>query len=297
MTGAEQGFLLLTSHLGDPERKVLTVPQFRILANAVSGGVIPQEDRELVEEDLMNLGFTRDSAARILQLLSQGERLRWYLQTGANKDCLALTRISTGYPLILHKRLGLDCPGCLWLKGDPQILAKPCISLVGSRELRQDNLEFAKKVGYQAAKQGFALVSGNARGADTAAQEACLEAGGCVICVVADSLGDHPLRENVLYISEDGFDLPFSSLRALSRNRVIHCLGAAVFVAQCTLEKGGTWDGATKNLRYNWSRVFCFNDGSEAFVELTQRGAIPVDPDDLSDFTKLLHQGQKQFAL
>ena len=32
MTGAEKGFLLLTSHLGDPARPVLTTAQFRTLA-------------------------------------------------------------------------------------------------------------------------------------------------------------------------------------------------------------------------------------------------------------------------
>ena len=35
MTGPEQGFLLLTSSLGDPHRKPLTVPQFRELAKRV----------------------------------------------------------------------------------------------------------------------------------------------------------------------------------------------------------------------------------------------------------------------
>ena len=31
MTGAERGFLLLTSHLGTPLRRPLTVAQFRVL--------------------------------------------------------------------------------------------------------------------------------------------------------------------------------------------------------------------------------------------------------------------------
>ena len=38
MNGKERGFLLLTSHLGDPERKPLTVAQFRQLAMDRIGG-------------------------------------------------------------------------------------------------------------------------------------------------------------------------------------------------------------------------------------------------------------------
>lgn len=288
MTGAEQGFLLLTSHLGDPDRKVLTVPQFRILANAVSGGVLPNEDRELMAEDLMGLGFNRESAQRILVLLSHKEQLQWYLENAVRDGCLPVTRISSGYPLILRKRLGLDSPGCLWLKGDPELLQRPCIALVGSRQLRKDNLEFAREAGCEIAKQGFVLVSGNAKGADTVAQEACLAAGGSVISVVADCLAEHPGRDRVLYVSEDGFDLTFSSQRALSRNRVIHCLGEITLVAQCTFEKGGTWDGTTKNLRFGWSDVFCFRDGSSAFTELCQRGANAVEVGALRNLSGLL---------
>ena len=120
------------------------------------------------------------------------------------------------------------------------------------------------------------LVSGNARGADRAAQNSCLEQGGKVISIVADELWKQPKRENMLYISEDGFEEAFSAQRALSRNRVIHALGLKTFVAQSGLKTGGTWDGTVKNLRMNWSPVFCFDDGSEAMELLFQMGAGSV---------------------
>ena len=68
----------------------------------------------------------------------------------------------------------------------------------------------------------------------------------------------------VLYLSEEGFDLEFSSLRALSRNRCIHALGIAAIAAQCSLRTGGTWDGSVKNLRFGWSPLYVFDDGSES---------------------------------
>ena len=97
---------------------------------------------------------------------------------------------------------------------------------------------------------------------DLSIMDACLAAGGRVISVVADELTRNNGTENMLYISEEGYDEPFSTLRALSRNRVIHTLGRMVFVAQSSLEKGGTWDGTAKNLHFGWSPVACFRDGS-----------------------------------
>ena len=161
------------------------------------------------------------------------------------------------------------------------------VALVGSREPEWLGDAFAREAGRQAALQGYVLVSGNARGADRAAQESCLEHGGRVISVVADALQDHTLNENILYLSEDGFDSPFSAQRALSRNRVIHCLPRLTLVAQCRMGKGGTWDGTTKNLQKGWSPVFCLDDGTEAMRELEQRGAVPINGIDLEDLNSL----------
>ena len=100
----------------------------------------------------------------------------------------------------------------------------------------------------------------------------------------ADELYKQPYHEKILYVSEDGFGEAFSTVRALSRNRVIHALGRMVFVAQSNLGKGGTWDGTVKNLRYGWSSVACFRDGSAASRELEQMGAFLVDLADLAEF-------------
>ena len=290
MTGAEQGFLLLTSHLGDPDRKVLSAAQFRTLSDRMRCIQNVSEDRELRLQDLISLGYGREMAGKILNLLQEEDRLNHYVSRGKRLDCVPVTRVTENYPLIIRQRLGLDSPGTLWSKGDLSILNLPAISLVGSRELRQENYAFARAVGQHAAQQGIVLVSGNARGADRAAQEACLEAGGKVICIVADELWKHPLRDRVLYLSEEDYDSPFTAQRALSRNRCIHTLGRMVFVAQCGLQKGGTWDGTAKNLRFGWSPVACFRDGSPASLELEQMGAYLIDTESLQDFGILQEQ-------
>ncbi len=290
MTGTEKGFLLLTSHLGDPGRPVLTTAQFRILADRVRQAVNPGEDRELTVSDLLSLGYGRDMAARILQLLSGEELLKHYISRGSRLDCTPVTRVTEDYPLILRQRLGLDSPGILWAKGNLSLLNTPAIALVGSRELKPENHAFAEAVGSYAAWQGLTLVSGNARGADRTAQDACLAAGGRVISIVADELWKHQTGENVLFLSEEDYDSPFTAQRALSRNRCIHALGRLVFVAQSGYRKGGTWDGTARNLQFGWSPVACFRDGSEASKELEQMGAYLITSEDLEDFSGLPEQ-------
>lgn len=290
MTAREEGFLLLTSHLGDPERKPLTVFQLRTLTERMQAMQKPSEDRELCAEDLLQLGYGREMAEHILVLLSQEAHLKWYLEQGRRTGCAPVTRVSEQYPLILRQRLGLDSPGCLWIRGDVSLLATPAIALVGSRDLYESNRRFAETVGVYAAEHGLTLVSGNARGADRTAQEACLRSGGKVISIVADELDKHPLRENMLYVSEDGFRESFSSQRAISRNRCIHALGQMVFVAQAALEKGGTWDGTAKNLRKGISPVVCFRDGSEASRTLEQMGAYLIDVEEVQEFQILAEE-------
>lgn len=287
MRPAEKGFLLLTSCLGEPERKPLTVSQFRVLASRVRQAGNPGEDRDLNAQDLTALGYGGEMAQRILSLLGDEALLERYLKRGEKLGCRPLSRVSEEYPGILKEKLGLESPGCVWAKGDLSLLSMPKVALVGSREIRQENKEFARQVGIRAAEQGYALVSGNARGADSVAQRACLEAGGNVICVVADELASKPLLERVLFLSEEDFDQPFSAQRALSRNRCIHALGEVTFVAQAELRSGGSWDGSVRNLRHNWSQLCCFNDGSEATLELVQMGAFPVSTGELGNIAGL----------
>lgn len=287
MTPRERGFLLLTSHLGAPERNIMTVAQLRTLTARMQMMARPEQDRDLLPDDLIQIGYDQKTAARIIYLLQDEPLLDLYLRRGSRHNCFPLTRASPDYPCNLLRLLGMDSPGCLWYMGDLSILGTSGIALVGSRDLNTKNLTFAKEVGKQAALQGFTLISGNARGADRAAQESCLRWGGKVISIVADALENCSPRQNMLYLSEDGFDLPFSATRALSRNRIIHCLGKKVFVAQSRLYKGGTWNGTERNLQKNWTPVYCFDDGTQATEVLVQMGASAIQTEDLSNISTL----------
>lgn len=290
MTGPEQGFLLLTSGLGDPERKPLTAAQFRNLAKRVAAGERQISSRDLTPEDLMDLGYDEEMSRRIFGLLAGTNQLREYLRRGESCGCVPITRMNPHYPLMVRQRLGLDAPGVLWAKGDMSLLNRPGVAVIGSRDLKEENREFAKEAGSQIAEQGYVLVSGNARGADQCAQNAALEAGGGVISILADSLQKQTPQEKLLYLSLDDFDRDFSAHRALHRNHVIHAMAALTVAAQCTLGKGGTWDGILANLKNGWNPVCIFADGSDAAGELQNRGVQGIGFADLADLALLAEQ-------
>lgn len=290
MRGPDQGFLLLTSTLGDPERKPLTVAQFRNLAKRAMETEREITSRDLEVSDLLRLGYDAPMAERIFGLLCSTNQLREYLHRAEKCDCYPITRLNPCYPLAVRRRLGLDSPGVLWAKGDITLLHHPAIAVIGSRDLEKENRRFAEEAGRQIARQGYVLVSGNARGADRAAQGACLEAGGKVISIVADSLQKQPLTRSTLYLSLDDFDKPFSAHRALHRNHVIHSIASLTIAAQCTLGKGGTWDGILVNLKNGWSPVCIFSDGSAAAKELQNRGVRSIGLTDLVDLPALMQQ-------
>ena len=289
MTGAERGFLLLCSSLGRQDRPVLTLRQFRLLGRRALMDDRPAREAEVTEELLLGWGYEASMARRILGLLSQERELDAYLSRARELGIGVMTRISPDYPASLWIALGQEAPAVLFYCGDPALFSRRRISLVGTREPEAADAAFAREAGTQAARQGYVLVSGNARGCDKIGQRACLSAGGSVISFLADSLADR--RENaperILYCSEGGFDEPFSAQRALSRNRLIHALGEKVLAVHPRLGVGGTWAGCAENLRRGWSPLFLMVDGGPGTEALLDRGAQSVTLEGLRDLDAL----------
>ena len=278
LTAAETGLLLLCCALPEAEDRPLTMPQFQELAKRARalgpGGENPL--RELTARDLERLGYAPEQCGRIVRLLSRETQLERYLRAAERNGIVPITRLSPRYPARLRQTLGQRCPAVLFARGDETPLSMRCISVVGSRELTEGGRAFAEAAGRLIARSGYALCSGGAMGADRAAQEACLTACGSAVVFPAGRLLDCPAQAHVLYLAEQGYDLPFSAQRALSRNHFIHATGEKTLVAQCRAGAGGTWDGTTENLRRGWSPVFVSDDGSEGAQALIARGAVPV---------------------
>ncbi len=286
MNGPSWGFVLLGAQLGDGVRP-LTLPQLRQLRARVRAMEPPrQPERQMVLADLTALGYDSDMAGRILALLCRQTRVSAWLDRALELDIHPLTCRDPGFPA-RWQRLGDQAPPLLFYRGDLSLLAAPAVALVGARRPNRSGAEFARRVGRLCAAEGLTLVSGNARGCDTIAQQACLAAGGRVVAVVADRLADSPAQPGVLYVSERGWDLPFSTERALSRNRLIHALGVKTLVAQTGNGAGGTWRGTAEHLQRGLGPVFVHSDGSAGALDLMARGAVGVSLQALTSLSAL----------
>ncbi|HWL14317.1 MAG TPA: DNA-processing protein DprA [Opitutus sp.] len=92
-----------------------------------------------------------------------------------------ITPRDPGYPKLL-KEIN-DPPIGLYRKGR-YAFEHPCIAIVGSRRTTLYGMATAKKLGAELARLGFCVVSGLARGIDTAAHEGALSVGGKTAAVV-----------------------------------------------------------------------------------------------------------------
>lgn len=256
----------------------LSLAQARELSRRARAAGIGEEDpfRDVTVKDVRRLGYSEYEAGHIVLLLGRERQLDGYLLAAEKADVAVITRLDARFPQRLREQLGARCPAALFCRGDLRLLQRPCISVVGSRHLAQPGAQFAAQAGCLAAKEGFTLCSGDAMGADRTAQEACLSNGGSVLIFPATELVYCPVRENVLYAAEGGFELGFSAQRALGRNRFIHAMGEKTLVAQTGFGKGGTWSGSLDNLQHEYSPLFVFDDGSEGARALCARGATPV---------------------
>lgn len=185
--------------------------------------------------------------------------------------------------------LGRHMPQFLFLRGNRELFSRRAVAVAGSREIDENTVAIARKIGLQIAEMGCTLVCGGAWGADTAVQSACLEAGGSLILVPAYPCRDllrqdylkQALESGRLLLACDAWpEERFSGYKALTRNHAIYALGDAAIAVAARKEIGGTWSGASFCLRSGCTPVFAACepgadfDGCRALVEL---GAKKLD--------------------
>jgi DNA processing protein len=156
-----------------------------------------------------------------------------------------LVKGDKGYPRLLREIH--DPPIGLYKKG-PCEPGEACIAVVGSRRTTSYGLGVARRFGGELAKLGFCVVSGLARGIDTAAHEGALEAGGRTVAVLGTGIDRvYPPENGVLQrrIAEAGAllsELPCG--RAPNRqtfpmrNRIVSGLCEATIVVESDVDGG-----------------------------------------------------------
>jgi DNA processing protein len=205
-----------------------------------------------------------------------------------------------------------DPPPVLWTRGQVPSLSAPAVAIVGSRAASSYGLAVAEQLAGDLAASGVVIVSGLARGVDSAAHRGALAAGGITVAVLGSGVDVmYPPEHASLAKEIDGRGAVTSELVPGTppqqwlfplRNRIISGLSRAVVVieasersgslitARCALEQGrdvlavpgnvlsGRNRGAHGLLRDGAKIVESADDILEE-LRLPAPGAAPLAPD------------------
>jgi DNA processing protein len=162
-------------------------------------GVGPVRVRSLVEHFGDAPAVLSASKSQLLQVRSIGDEtataisnwektidLAGEMKRLADSGCRVLIQSDDEYPASLREIY--DPPMVLYIKGALSPKDKNSVALVGSRQTTHYGIETARKLAYQLAYIGVTVVSGGARGIDTAAHQGALAAKGRTVCVLGTGI-------------------------------------------------------------------------------------------------------------
>jgi len=157
-----------------------------------------------------------------------------------------LTLADSAYPAALLEIA--DPPNVLYVRGNPTLLQKRGLGVVGSRNATPQGLQTAEIFAKALAGAGLTIISGLALGIDAAAHRGALADGGDTIAIIgtgADRLYPARNKELALAIAERGaivseFPLGTPAIAANfpRRNRIISGLSCGVLVVEAAPESG-----------------------------------------------------------
>lgn len=160
------------------------------------------------------------------------------------------------YPSNLYSLLKIidstDIPKVLFTLGDARLLRKPLlgqqrIAIIGSRKPDEKGLEIAYKLGKYFSND--IVISGLAKGIDTAAHKGCIDGGGKTIAIVGSGLNYVYPKENTdlqkliietggLILSEQDPKVRANPRTLIARTRLQMALADKVYVVECERESG-----------------------------------------------------------
>jgi DNA processing protein len=157
-----------------------------------------------------------------------------------------ITTRDPAYPKLLKEIH--DPPIGLYRKGRYEF-AQPCVAIVGSRRTTLYGQSVAKKFGAELARLGFCVVSGLARGIDTAAHEGALSVGGKTAAVLGTGIDIiYPPENLALYrrieteggavLSEFPFGRRADRQSFAMRNRIVAGMCEATIVVESDVDGG-----------------------------------------------------------
>lgn len=256
------------------------------------------------------LGLSAPQAERICRLLDRSASLSFEMSQYENMGIFVLTRADENYPQQLKKKLGSLCPPLFYAAGDLALLTAPYIGFVGSRSVGDGDTAFTEATVRKTFGNGFGVVSGGAKGVDTIASDTVLSLGGKCVQYLSDSMvrklksaaAVKALQHGMLLLlSVAKPDAAFNVGIAMMRNRYIYAQSAATVIVRSEYQKGGTWAGASENIRHGWCTTLCREKKAyRGNTALIAQGAVPVTEcwdGSLSSLTLPEQQAAEQLTL
>ncbi len=150
------------------------------------------------------------------------------------------------YPQSVLKNMGDNAPPILYCKGNLSLLNQTGIAIVGSRNSSDIEISLTKKIAKTLAEKGFNIISGYAKGVDTAAHSGALLANGTTTIIL--SFGTNHIKikkelkgllsnQNTLFVSQFAPNDKFSGRNAMTRNKLVCAMSKAVVVIKSGPEK------------------------------------------------------------
>lgn len=209
-------------------------------------------------EIFSELGKGKFSKVDLSNLYNQNEEnlLKQYQKLKENKiQIIGLD--DERYPKLLLKKMNSNAPSVLFCKGYISLLNSKNISIVGSRNVTEFETTISKNIASILAKNGYNIISGYAKGIDTAAHLGALEVEGTTTMVLSfgtnyisikKEIRDFDWEKNSLFISPFSPFEKFSGKNAMARNKIICAMSEAMVVVISGPEKNivgkmsGTYD-------------------------------------------------------
>ena len=243
------------------------------LAISLTPGLGPTKARKLVErlgspEAVFRASLTELEGSGIqavsAQSIATGKSAELAREELARAAALGATVICTEdrcYPPRLKEIY--DPPVVLYVRGNSDVLLQPGIAMVGTRHPTPYGSGMAERPGCDLAKQGLVIISGMARGVDTASHRGAISANGKTIAVFGTGIDviypkeNSRLSEQILglggaFISE----FPIGTFAAPQnfpiRNRILSGMSVGVLVVEAAEYSGTRWN---KTATFSQSRA------------------------------------------
>ena len=232
--------------------------------------------------------ITEDTLRALSQALKKSEEFEAIYKYCTENKINIISYFDDTYPTKLRNIT--NPPLVLFLKGDIGLLSSKPVAVVGSRMSSESALKYGFALSKELSEKGYVIVSGGAKGIDSAAHRGSLECSGKTICVLPCGFDNLYPKENFelfgaiekkgLLISEY---LPKSNVdrfSLLERNRITSGISDSVFIVSASAN-----GGAMSQFKCAYSQkkpVFCPAPESELkpfdgiFTLINERRIMPV---------------------